>query len=260
MKQLQRIAVTGVDTREQLAITFVCVGSHTLVDPYEPYSLQWLLVGRRGVAATSADTESELVQRLKAGDEDVFVEVVDKFTPSMLRVARGYGLGAATAEDVVQEAWLRVLRSLDGFEGRSSFRTWLFVILGNCARRRASSEGRSVSLDAGSSGAEPSVAESRFFPADHPRWAGMWTTLVDSWDRIPEERLLADETQKRFRAAIDALPERYTVVFVLRDIEGWPSDDVCALLDLTPENQRVLLHRARARVRAALEEYFEERR
>ena len=219
-------------------------------------------VGERGVAAaTAATTESRLVQGLRAGDESVFVEVVDQFTPSMLRVARGFGLSAAAAEDTVQEAWVRVLKSLDRFEGRSSFRTWLFVILGNCARRRAAAENRSVSLEGSSrSTAKPAVAETRFFPADHPRWAGMWTTLVDSWDSIPEERLLVEETRERFRAAIDALPERYAVVFVLRDVEGWPSEDVCALLDLTPENQRVLLHRARTRIRAALEEYLDSER
>ncbi len=215
-------------------------------------------MGERGIAAaTRADTtESRLVQGLKAGDENVFAEVVDRFTPSMLRVARGYGLSMSAAEDTVQEAWLRVLGSLDRFEQRSSFRTWLFVILGNCARRRAATEGRSVPLDSAGSAAEPAVDESRFFPDDHSRWAGMWTTLVDSWDSVPEERLLADETRKRFRAAIDALPARYTVVFVLRDVEGWPSEDVCALLGLTPENQRVLLHRARSRIRSALEEYL----
>ena len=215
-------------------------------------------MGERGVATTSVDTaEAQLVQGLRSGDESVFADVVDRFTPSLLRVARSYGLTAAAAEDTVQETWLRVLKSLDGFEGRSSFRTWLYVILGNCARRRAGTERRSVSLDSGGGALEPAVDESRFFPADHPRWAGMWTTLVDSWDTIPEERLVADETRERFRAAIDALPPRYTVVYVLRDVEGWPSEDVCALLGLTPENQRVLLHRARSRVRAALEEYLE---
>ena len=214
-------------------------------------------MGEQGVAATGVDTaESQLVQGLRAGDESVFADVVDRFTPSMLRVARGYGLSMSAAEDTVQEAWLRVLGSLDRFEQRSSFRTWLFVILGNCARRRAATERRSVSLDSAESAAEPAVDDSRFFPADHPRWAGMWTTLVDSWDSIPDERLLAEETRKRFRAAIDALPARYTVVYVLRDVEGWPSEDVCALLGLTPENQRVLLHRARSRIRAALEEYL----
>ena len=215
-------------------------------------------MGEQGVAATGVDTaESQLVQGLRAGDESVFADVVDRFTPSMLRVARGYGLSMSAAEDTVQEAWLRVLGSLDRFEQRSSFRTWLFVILGNCARRRAATERRSVSLDSAESAAEPAVDDSRFFPADHPRWAGMWTTLVDSWDSIPDERLLAEETRKRFRAAIDALPARYTVVYVLRDVEGWPSEDVCALLGLTPENQRVLLHRARSRIRAALEEYLD---
>lgn len=218
-------------------------------------------MGERAVAATRSGTaesragaaEFRLVQGLRAGDEGIFAEVVDQFTPSMLRVARGYGLSSAAAEDAVQEAWLRVLRSLDRFEGRSSFRTWLFVILGNAARRRAATEHRSVSLEGP---AEPAAAESRFFPADHPRWAGMWTTLVASWDSIPDDRLVAGETRERFRAAIDALPERYAVVFVLRDIEGWSGDEVCAVLDLTPENQRVLLHRARARIRAALEEYL----
>ena len=215
-------------------------------------------MGVQGVAATGVDTaESQLVQGLRAGEESVFADVVDRFTPSMLRVARGYGLSMSAAEDTVQEAWLRVLGSLDRFEQRSSFRTWLFVILGNCARRRAATERRSVSLDSAASAAEPAVDESRFFPADHPRWAGMWTTLVDSWDSIPDERLLAEETRERFRAAIDALPARYTVVYVLRDVEGWPSEDVCALLGLTPENQRVLLHRARSRIRAALEEYLD---
>ena len=215
-------------------------------------------VGERGVAATGTETaESRLVQGLKAGDESVFAEIVDRFTPSMLRVARGYGLTVAAAEDAVQEAWLRVLRSLDRFEARSSFRTWLFVILGNCARRRAVTERRSVALQFDVGAPEPAVAESRFFPPDHPRWAGMWTTLVRSWDTIPEERLLAGETRERFLAAIEALPERYAVVFILRDVEGWPSEEVCTLLNLTPENQRVLLHRARARLRAALEEYLD---
>ncbi len=213
-------------------------------------------MGEPGVAATNVETaEARLVRGLRAADESVFAEVVDRFTPSMLRVARGYGLSMSAAEDTVQEAWLRVLGSLDRFEQRSSFRTWLFVILGNCARRRAATERRSVSLDSTDAG-EPAVDESRFFPADHPRWAGMWTTLVDSWDGIPEDRLLAEETRQRFRTAIDALPARYTVVYVLRDVEGWPSEDVCALLGLTPENQRILLHRARNRIRAALEEYL----
>ena len=259
MQPLEGVRVAGRGAREKHAAVD-CFAFHTEVDPADIWSLQWPRVGERGVAATRIETaESRLVRGLKAGDESVFAETVDRFTPSMLRVARGFGLTAAAAEDAVQEAWVRVLRSLDRFEGRSSFRTWLFVILGNCARRRAAKEPRSVSLNSGGGAAEPAVAESRFFAADHPRWAGMWTTLVNSWDSIPEERLLAEETRNVLRAAIDALPERYSAVFVLRDVEGWPSEDVCALLSLTPENQRVLLHRARTRIRAALEEYLEGR-
>ncbi|MBA3475662.1 MAG: sigma-70 family RNA polymerase sigma factor [Actinobacteria bacterium] len=174
----------------------------------------------------------------------------------MLRLARVYGLGVDAAEDVVQEAWLRALNSLSRFEGRSSFRTWLFVILGNCARGRSAAERRSVPVAAFAGEGSPAVDESRFFSAQHPRWAGMWTTLVDSWETLPDERLLAGEARERFRQAIDELPARYATVFVLRDVEGWSSDEVCLVLDLSPENQRVLLHRARGRLRSALEEYL----
>ena len=212
----------------------------------------------REVAVETTSTEEwRLIRALKAGDEGVFADVVDRYTPAMLRVARGYTRDAAAAEDAVQETWVRVLKSLDEFEGRSSFRTWLFVILENCARRRAATEQRSVPIaEFGPAESEPAVDESRFFATDHPRWAGMWSTLVDSWESIPDERLLAGETRDRFRDAIDALPPRYAVVFLLRDVEGWSSDEVCAVLDVSPENQRVLLHRARARIRAALEEYL----
>lgn len=199
-----------------------------------------------------------MVERLLAGDEGAFAEVVDSYTPAMLRLARTFGLGLATAEDVVQETWLRAVRALHTFEGNSSFRTWVFAILANCARRRLESERRAVPLvDLSGVADEPAVDESRFFPPGHPRWAGMWTTLVDAWESIPDERLLAGEARERVRAAIDELPPRYAVVFVLRDVEGWTSGEVCGLLDLTPENQRVLLHRARNRIRALLEQYFE---
>ena len=210
----------------------------------------------REIASGRPSEESLLVEALRSGDESAFAQAVDRFTPAMLRLARVYGLGADAAEDVVQETWLRVLRSLSQFEGRSSFRTWLFAILGNCARGRSDAERRSVSVSSFESEGDHSVDESRFFPAQHSRWAGMWSTLVDSWETIPDERLLAGEARDRFRQAIDALPARYATVFVLRDVEGWSSDEVCVLLDLSPENQRVLLHRARTRLRAALEEYL----
>jgi RNA polymerase sigma-70 factor (ECF subfamily) len=202
--------------------------------------------------------ESALIARLKAGDEAAFDWLLRELGSSMLRVARLYVRTQAVAEEVVQDTWVRVLRSLDRFEGRSSLRTWIFVILGNVARTRAERESRSVPM-ASVEGAEPepSVSHERFFPASHPRWAGMWSTLVDSWDGVPHERLLGGEAKEQLRKVVERLPPNYAAVFTLRDVEGWPADEVCTLLDLTPENQRVLLHRARARIRAALETYFE---
>lgn len=202
--------------------------------------------------------EARLVEELRAGDEAAFVALVDRYSRSMLRVARLYVRTNEVAEEVVQETWLKILRSLGRFEGRSSLRTWIFVILGNCARERAAQEGRSSPVSDLEPGRdEVSVSPDRFFPSTHSRWAGMWTTLVDPWERIPDEQLLSGEAREMFEGAIRELPARYATVFFLREIEGWPSNDVCALLGITAENQRVLLHRARTRIRAALEEYFD---
>jgi RNA polymerase sigma-70 factor (ECF subfamily) len=173
----------------------------------------------------------------------------------MLRVARIFVRDREAAEEVVQEAWLQVLRAIDGFEGRSSLRTWIFVILGNCARKRAERESRYVSFTAQVE--TSSVAAENFFPGDHTRWAGMWTTLVDSWSNVPDDVLLSTEARAHIAEAIEALPPNHAAVFTLRDIEGWAGSDVCELLGISAENQRVLLHRARSRLRAALEEYFE---
>lgn len=204
------------------------------------------------------NAETTLLNRLLAGDEDAFDEVVNTLGPAMLRVAKVYVGSAAVAEEVVQETWVRVLRSLRSFEGRSSLRTWIFVILGNVARTRGEREGRSTPVAAIQETAdEPSVDPDRFFPSSHPRWGGMWSTLVDSWESGPHERLLAGEARARLREAFLELPDRYAVVFTLRDVEGWAADEVCGALGISPENQRVLLHRARSRLRAQLEEYFE---
>ncbi len=263
VETLERFVVAARCPREKCRIIGynrgICKWGHVFVDPVRPIRVTVQRVGEaegRVIASGRASEESLLVASLRSGDETVFVRVVDRLTPAMLRLARVYGLGIDAAEDVVQETWIRVLGSLDQFEGRSSFRTWVFVILGNCARRRSEVESRSVPVSSFEAERGPSVDESRFFPAGHPRWAGMWTTLVDSWESIPDERLLAREARERFREAIEALPARYATVFVLRDVEGWSSDEVCVLLDLTPENQRVLLHRARTRLRAALEDYL----
>lgn len=192
---------------------------------------------------------------MRAGDEAAFAELIDRLGAPMLRVAQLYVHDRAVAEEVVQETWMRVLRSLDRFEGRSSLKTWIFVILGNCARRRAEREGRYVAVGEidEKAGGEPAS----FFPSDHPRWAGMWTTRVRGWDALPDDRLIAGEGRRRLREAVDRLPPQQATVFVLRDVEGWDAADVCELLTISEANQRVLLHRARTRLRAALEAYVE---
>ncbi len=179
----------------------------------------------------------------------------------MIRLALSYVRSRAVAEEVVQEAWLGVFKGLDRFEGRSSLRTWIFRILTNTAKTRAEREGRTVPLSSlGGPDDESAVALDRFLGDDHPRWPGHWAEPPRRWDGIPESRLLSAETRARIAAAIDVLPPQQRQVISLRDVEGWPADEVCNVLGLSETNQRVLLHRARAQVRAALEEYLENER
>lgn len=202
--------------------------------------------------------EAALLAALRSGDEAAFVTLVDAHSPAMLRVARVHVRSAAVAEEVVQEAWLAVLRSLDRFEGRSSLRTWLFAVLANCARKRAAREGRSTPFaDLRRELAEPGPDEERFFPPDHPRWAGAWSTAVRTRDDLPEERLLSAETLAAAREAVRTLPELQRACFALRDVEGWSGPEVARELGISEANQRVLLHRARAKVRLALERHLD---
>jgi RNA polymerase sigma-70 factor, ECF subfamily len=178
----------------------------------------------------------------------------------MLRVAMMYVSSRAVAEEVVQEAWLGVFAGLDRFEGRSSLKTWVFRILANTAKTRGEREGRSVpfsSLGGGEGDDEPAVDADRFLASDH-RWAGHWSSTPRNPDDLPEERLLADEARVRIAAAIEALPENQRAVITLRDVDGFDSGDACEILGVSEANQRVLLHRARAKVRAALEAYIDE--
>jgi RNA polymerase sigma-70 factor (ECF subfamily) len=164
------------------------------------------------------------------------------------------------AEEVVQEAWLGVLKGLDGFQGRSSLRTWIFRILVNTAKTRGQRERRSVpfsSLWSPEPGDEPAVDPERFRPAGDP-WAGGWLSPPADWADVPEDRLLSKETLARVREAIDALPPNQREVIRLRDVLGWTSREVVEALEISETNQRVLLHRARSRVRRALEGYLEE--
>jgi len=206
------------------------------------------------------DADAELLARLRVGDEEAFMTLVDKYGPLMLRIALTPVRTRAVAEEVVQEAWLGVLQGLDRFEGRSSLKTWILRIVANRARTRGEREARSVPLsslgpDAGED--EPAVDPDRFMPADHPMYPGGWSIPPHSWARMPEEKLLAAESLQQVRAAIDKLPPRQQEVIVLRDVEGWEPEEVSQALGLTPGNQRVLLHRARSKVRADLEHYFE---
>ena len=203
-------------------------------------------------------TEERLLERLRAGDEDAFREIVREYQSSLVRVARIYVSTQAAAEEVAQETWLGVLNGLDRFEGRSSLRTWIFRILTNIAKTRAQRDGRTLPFSALHDPArvpEAAVDADRFLDPEHPRWPGHWAVKPEPW---PEDALLAAETRERLAEAIEALPASQRAVISLRDIEGWSSEEVRNALDLSETNQRVLLHRARSKVRAALESYLQE--
>ena len=203
--------------------------------------------------------ERELLESLRQGDERAFAQLVDGHGAAMLRVARLYCRDRSVAEEVVQEAWLGVLRGIRRFEGRSSLRTWLFRIVANVAKTRAVREARSVPFSAlaGLEDEGPSVAPDLFRGPDD-KWEGHWATPPVDWER-PEERLLAAEVRAVIAEAIDALPDGQRLVISLRDVEGWSADEVCNVLELSETNQRVLLHRARTKVRHALDDYVREK-
>ncbi len=204
--------------------------------------------------------EMMLIEELRRGEEEAFALLLDRYGGAMLRYARVYIRDPAVAEDVVQDTWLAVLRGIDHFEGRSSLKTWIFRILINRIRTRRRREGRLIPFSALFDGAaappEPAVDPERFLPADHPRWPFHWKLPPQSWGESPEERLLSHEVRECIDRAIAALPPSQREVITLRDLEGWKAEEVCNLLEITATNQRVLLHRARSRVRRALEDYF----
>lgn len=212
------------------------------------------------VGSVASPEDLQLVQALRAGDEVAFMMLVERYGPAMLRLARMYVPTRAIAEDVVQEAWLGVLKGLDGFQGRSSLRTWIFRILVNTAKTRGQRESRSIpfsSLWSPDAESEPAVEPERFRPAGD-RLPNHWLDRPTSWEGVPEDRLLSRETLDRIQESIDLLPPNQREVIRLRDVLGWSSAEVCDALDITDTNQRVLLHRARSKVRAALEQYFQE--
>lgn len=205
-------------------------------------------------------TEEDLLARLRAGDESAFRALVRRHDGSMRRLALSFVQTPSVADEVVQETWLAVIRGLADFEGRSSLKTWIFRILVNRARSRGARERRITPFSSFGDDRDdpgPTVDPDRFLPAGST-FAGYWATSPNRFFELPEERLLARETTQMVAEAIAALPARQQQVIRLRDIEGCEAEEVCAGLGISAANQRVLLHRARSAVRAALEEHFAE--
>jgi RNA polymerase sigma-70 factor, ECF subfamily len=200
--------------------------------------------------------EQRLIESLKAGDERAFARLLDEYSSALFRVAMAHVGTRSVAEEVVQETWLGVINGIDRFQGRSSLKTWIFRILTNTAKTRGQRERRIVPFSAlGPADDEPSVDADRFFPPDHARYPDHWALGPTAWE-TPEEGLLSAETRELILRAIDELPEAQRAVVTLRDVQGWSPEEVCDALQLSDGNQRVLLHRARTKVRAVLESYF----
>lgn len=196
-----------------------------------------------------------LIAALRAGDDKAFLELVDRYHSLMVRVARSFVGTEAVAEEVAQEAWIGVLASIARFEGRSSLKWWILRILTNCAKTRGRTEKRSIpwsALAASHDDDTPAVDPERFLEDDHSRWPGGWAAPPAPWG---DEILLSSETLKLIEQAIQRLPDGQRQVIWMRDVEGLDAEQVCDMLGVSEANQRVLLHRARSRVRSDLESY-----
>jgi RNA polymerase sigma-70 factor (ECF subfamily) len=202
--------------------------------------------------------ERALLDRLRSGDERAFETLVERFYRPMIAVAVGYVGSRAVAEEVVQEAWLGILQGLGRFEGRSSLKTWALRIVANIAIRRREREARSIPVSfVDPVSEEPAVPRERF-RSDDERYPGHWRSYPTDWRTLPEQRLFSAETVALVQEAIDELPEPQRTVITLRDMAGCTAPEVCEALGVSEGNQRVLLHRARARVRARLERHFDD--
>jgi RNA polymerase sigma-70 factor (ECF subfamily) len=217
---------------------------------------------QRGTATpgTVYSDDTVLVPALRDGDEAAFGWLLDRYDQSLRRLAMNYVQTRATADEVVQDTWMGVITGIDRFEGRSSLKTWVFRILVNVARARGVREHRSIPFAAAGGaledGAEPAFEPDRFRPegADYP---GHWVSFPIPWEHEPEGRIEASETVGVVRDAMRRLPPAQEEVMTLRDVEGWSSSEICDALNISETNQRVLLHRARSKVRNALEQYLE---
>jgi RNA polymerase sigma-70 factor, ECF subfamily len=203
--------------------------------------------------------DAALVDQLRTGDADAFAGIVRAWSPMMLHVARMYVSTDASAQEVVQEAWLAMIQGLDKFEGRSSLRTWMLAILGNIGRSRGVREARTVPLSSLGPDEDdgPAVDPDRFRGPDD-KWPRNWTPLGKPrpWPRSPEEEIMAAENRTQLENGLAELPERQRTVVTLRDVHGLSSDEVSSFLGLSAGNQRVLLHRGRSRLRGLLEMHY----
>jgi len=202
-------------------------------------------------------SDAQTVAALRAGDERTFRELFERSYPMMKRVARGYVASDAVAEEIVQDTWMAIVTGIKRFEERSALGTWMFSILTNQAKTHGARERRALPFAsvAPTDAVDPAVDSDRF-QKDDEAWPGHWATPPRPWQK-PERRLLSLEARDQLKEALAQLPERQRLIVVLRDVEGLPAEEVCDLLGLSQENQRVLLHRGRSRLRAFLEEYLD---
>ena len=207
--------------------------------------------------APATESDEQIVAALRAGNERTFREMFARSYPMMKRVARGYVASDAVAEEIVQDTWMAIVTGIERFEGRSALGTWMFSILTNQAKTHSARERRSLPFSslAPADIEEPAVSPDRF-QKDDEAWPGHWATPPRPWQK-PERRLLSLEAREQLKQALVQLPERQRLIVVLRDVEGHSAEEVCDLLELSQENQRVLLHRGRSRLRAYLEKYLD---
>ena len=219
-----------------------------------PWSTRLLSVTKRAADRLAAN-DLALITALRGGDERAFEALVDRYQRALVQIALMHVRDRTVAEEVAQETWLAVLEGIERFEGRSSLKTWIFRILTNRAKTRAQRERRQLPISALAGEDEPEVPLDRFLPPDDPHRPLGWAAPPRAW---PEERVLRRETVERVRDAIAQLPLAQQAVIGLRDVEGLSAEEVAAALDISAGNERVLLHRARSRVRRELEEYFDQ--
>jgi len=247
---------TPIDAKEQPDMA-----AHTETIVCDVTTVQQTVVRANLADVVASSDDLRLIEQLRSGNEEAFVSLIDRYHTAMLRLAMVYVTARAVAEEVVQETWMGVLQGLGRFEGRSSLKTWMFRILTNRAKTRALREGRSIPFSSlpelDTDHPEPAVDPKRFLPADY-QWSGHWISFPLDWRKMPEERLLSREVRAYLEKAIEALPASQRTIITLRDIEGWTPDEACSFLGISEANQRVLLHRARSKVRGVLEKYFAE--